>query len=324
MNRPRLSLLIPAYNAARYLPRLLSSAKAQTEPFDEICVYDDCSTDDTGAVASALGARVIRGDVNKGCSAGKNILANCVDTEWIHFHDADDELLPNFVSLARKWIRKDTHDVVLFAYARHDDETGEHLETIAFDGNALERDAKEYAIRTQINPFCGLYRRSAFIEAGGYDEDPTVLYNEDSAFHIRMAFAGLQFTAENEVSIINYRVGNSMSAGSAKRCAIAQYHVLLRTLERAGSRQYTRALADKLWGLSGVLGSLGAWTEAENAAKRAAILHPPGRASGAPWFQALARINPVFALRFREAAIRALKPELRKESAPARDRVASR
>ncbi|MFM7345025.1 MAG: glycosyltransferase, partial [Tagaea sp.] len=48
---------IPAYNAAKYLPRLLASAKAQTEPFDEICVYDDCSTDETGTVAAALGMK---------------------------------------------------------------------------------------------------------------------------------------------------------------------------------------------------------------------------------------------------------------------------
>lgn len=311
MTRPRLSLLVPAYNAAKYLPRLLGSAKAQTDPFDEVWVYDDCSTDETSAVARALGAKVIKGSVNKGCSAGKNVLARTVDTEWIHFHDADDELLPNFVSLARSWIARDAHDVVLFAYGRRDDETGEHLGTITFDRAALERDARDYAIRRQINPFCGLYRRQAVLEAGGYDEDPLILYNEDSAFHIRLAFANLRFSAEDEVSIVNYRVGNSMSASSARRCAIAQYHVTMRTLEQPEAARYSRAIAHKLWSLCGVLGSLGAWTEAEAAALRAATLHPPPPESGAVWFQALARVNPVFALRLREATIRALKPSLR-------------
>ena len=55
MSGPSLSLLIPAYNAARFLPRLLASAHAQTDRFDEIWVYDDCSTDDTAAVAASLG-----------------------------------------------------------------------------------------------------------------------------------------------------------------------------------------------------------------------------------------------------------------------------
>jgi len=91
-----LALCIPAYNAAAYLPRLLTSAVNQAIPFTEILVYDDCSTDSTAAIARSYGANVISGSVNKGCSFGKNALAEKTTCEWIHFHDADDELLPNF------------------------------------------------------------------------------------------------------------------------------------------------------------------------------------------------------------------------------------
>src|SRR3954449_761219 len=93
-----LALLIPAYNAAHFLPRLLSSAQAQSVPFDEIWVYDDCSTDDTAAVAESYGAKVVRGAVNIGCSVGKNELAKRTSCNWLHFHDADDELKPGFVA----------------------------------------------------------------------------------------------------------------------------------------------------------------------------------------------------------------------------------
>src|SRR5690348_347154 len=86
---PTLALCIPAYNAGRYLPRLLRAAHAQEgPPFDEILVYDDCSTDDTAAIAGAYGATVIRGDVNRGCSFGKNQLAQRAVSDWIHFIDA--------------------------------------------------------------------------------------------------------------------------------------------------------------------------------------------------------------------------------------------
>src|SRR5690349_18353005 len=102
--RPSLALLIPAYNAEPYLPRLLDSAAWQSEPFDEIWVYDDCSTDNTVALAEQYGARVLRGDVNRGCSHGKNQLAAATACDWIHFHDADDELMPNFVERARAWM----------------------------------------------------------------------------------------------------------------------------------------------------------------------------------------------------------------------------
>lgn len=315
MNSSTLSLLIPAYNAERFLPRLLASARAQTVPFDEIWVYDDCSTDDTANVARALGANVISGEVNRGCSAGKNALASKAGTGWLHFHDADDELLPQFSATARKWIERDEHDVVLFAYARRDDATNEDLGNVVFDKTALETDARAYAIRQIINPFCGLYRRQTFIECGGYDEDPQVLYNEDAAFHIRLAFAGLRFSSDDEVSVVNYRVSQSMSSSNMKKCAISQYHVMRKTLERDGSHRYSREISERLWGLSGLLGSLDAWSEAEQAALLASRLHPPSASSGSVWFRALASINPGIALRVRESAIRMLKPQMRSRSA---------
>src|SRR6202030_2278993 len=113
-----------AYNASAHLPRLLASAAAQSEPFDEIWVYDDASGDDTAGVAERLGARVVRGAVNKGCSVGKNVLASQTAATWVHFHDADDELLPNFVTLARRWMADGRHDVVLFPYEERDEASG--------------------------------------------------------------------------------------------------------------------------------------------------------------------------------------------------------
>ena len=83
--RQTLALCVPAFNAARQLPRLLAAAQGQTVPFDEILVYDDGSADDTGAVAEASGARVIRGDVNRGCAVGKNALAEAARSDWLHF-----------------------------------------------------------------------------------------------------------------------------------------------------------------------------------------------------------------------------------------------
>ena len=99
-----LALCIPAYNAALLLPKLLTSAREQAIPFDEILVYNDCSTDNTAEVARQYGATVVEGDVNSGCSTGKNRLAEVATSDWLHFHDADDDLLPNFTTVAHRWI----------------------------------------------------------------------------------------------------------------------------------------------------------------------------------------------------------------------------
>ncbi len=309
--RATLALLVPAYNAAAFLPRLLRSAASQAIPFDAVWVYDDCSIDDTAAVARAHGANVLAGAVNKGCSAGKNALAARVEADFLHFHDADDALLPNFTTLAHRWIAGGAPDVVLFAYEYRDDATDALLLTRTFDPAAAAADPRAYAIREQINPFCGLYRRSAYLAAGGYDEDPAVLYNEDVAFHVAMAFAGLSFGAEPEVSIVHTRRGGAKSGANRLKCIRAHFAVLRKTLARPGADAYRTALAAKLWQVAGLLGAEGDWATADEAVGIAARLAPAPPSAGARWFRAMARVSPTAAMRAREAAIRTFKPSLR-------------
>lgn len=315
MPDPTLALAIPAYNAAWCLPRLLTSAAAQAVPFDEILVYDDQSSDDTAAVAEAHGARVVRGDVNVGCSAGKNRLAEKASSEWIHFHDADDELKPDFVERARVWMAQgeDAPDIVLFSYEERGGETGELLSIRTFDDAALREDAVAYTIREQINPFCGLYRRSAFLAAGGYDLDPAVLYNEDVAFHCRMARAGLRFAADPAVTVVNYRYGNSMSQANLDRCIRAHVAVLTKAARESDAR-YHPLIAEKLWAAAGVAGSYLVWDVADEAARQARALGSKAPQTGGRLFAWTARVSPRIALRAREHAIRRLRPHLRRDA----------
>lgn len=311
MSRQSIALLIPAYNAGSFLPRLLRSAQAQSEPFDQIWVYDDCSTDDTAEVAARFGAQVLRGKVNRGCSAGKDALARHVEVDWLHFHDADDELLPNFVSLARNWIAGDCPDVVLFDYDYRDEDTNELLSRRAFDHEQLSEDPRSYAIREQINPFCGLYRRSAFLAAGGYQDPPEMLYNEDVACHIRLAFSGLTFGAENEVSIINYRRGGSMSGANQLKCLQSHFAVMRHTLAHPDAGPYLGDIAMKLWAVAGALAAYDDWENARKAIVMATEIGPPAVSAGSPIFRVMARLDPQMALRLRERWIRLAKPYLR-------------
>ena len=311
MARPTLAMLIPAYNAAEFLPRLLDSAARQTKPFDEIWVYDDCSSDDTAAIAQRYGARVVRGDINRGCSHGKNRLAAETQCDWIHFHDADDELMPNFVERASFGSTDGRFDVVLFAYEERDDRTGKVMDRRHFDPVAIAEDARAYTIRHQINPFCGLYRRELFLRAGGYDEDPTVLYNEDVALHTRLAFHGLSFAADETVTVINHRRGDSMSAANQLKCLQAHYQVLRKAAAFEGADQYACDIAWKLWIAVGGLAAQLDWRTAEEAARLALRLAGPSSVPTSGLFRTLCYTSPNLAIRVREWSIRALKPALR-------------
>ncbi|MDB9347424.1 glycosyltransferase family 2 protein [Nodularia spumigena] len=311
MKNLTLALCIPAYNAASFLPRLLKSAVAQTVPFDEIWVYDDCSSDNTGDIAKEFGAKVVHGDINRGCSYGKNVLAEKTSCEWLHFHDADDELYPNFVEQARKWmVLENPPDVVLSNYEWRDNDTKKLLNIRNFDDEALAQDPIAYTIKEQINPFCGLYLRESYLRAGGYDTDPLVLYNEDDAFHCRLARAGLKFRSDSTITVINYYRSNSMHKANLLKCARAKYHVLRESAEALGDK-YNLEISEKLWGTAGVSGSYLDWDNADNCVKLAMELTGRIPVNSSALFKFLCMINPYLVIRVREYCIRFLKPQLR-------------
>jgi glycosyltransferase involved in cell wall biosynthesis len=305
-----LALLIPAYNAANFLPRVLRTASAQTRPFDEIWVYDDCSTDDTAKVASQLGAKVVRGDVNRGCSHGKNTLASLTKCDWMHFHDADDELLPGFVARAHQWMEKDANDVVVFGCAQRSEATGQYESSAIHDAQSLSADPVGYTIRTKINANCGLYRRSAFLAAGGFDTDPEVLYNEDVAMHCSLARAGLRFTADPEVMMIYWRREGSMSNANQVKCSQAQYKVLSKSNAFDRVHKYRAEIAERLWDVATASASFLDWETADASGRLAFQLD--GRAkSQTRLFNVLSLAGPKIALRVREWLIRLTKPQYR-------------
>lgn len=309
-----IALCISAYNSAWCLPRLLQSAHAQTIAFDEIWVYDDASTDETTSVAQQYGAQVVLGESNRGPGYGRNQLASNIRSEWIHFHDADDLLMPNFVESAQPWLQNLSVDIVLFSYHERDEESGVTIATRVFDDQELRRDPCSYTIREQINPFAGLYRKSAFLLAGGFDEDPSNLYSrysEDIEFHIRLAFAGFKFAAAPEIATINFRRSTSTSQINGLKCVQALVAIMEQTALRYDSKRYYVEIANKLWGAAALLAAYLDWPTADHAVRLALTLAPVEAVKLSTFFRSLCRVSPEAALRFREGLVRTFKPSLR-------------
>ena len=91
----KVSVIVCAYNAGRYLPRAIESILNQTLAPNEIIIVDDGSTDDTKAVINAYkdAVRYIYQD-NAGPGSARNTGIKAACSEWIAFLDADDEWLP--------------------------------------------------------------------------------------------------------------------------------------------------------------------------------------------------------------------------------------
>jgi glycosyltransferase involved in cell wall biosynthesis len=87
----KISVLIPCYNAARYLSEALESAFAQGLPLHEVVVVDDGSTDETERVVAAFGERVqYHRQTHAGIGTARNRALELSSGELIAFLDADD------------------------------------------------------------------------------------------------------------------------------------------------------------------------------------------------------------------------------------------
>jgi hypothetical protein len=96
---PRLSILVPTWNAATTVERALDSILAERAIPLEIVVVDDASTDGTADLVAAIAERdprivLLRLPANGGVSNARNRGLEIVRGEWLAFLDADDLLLP--------------------------------------------------------------------------------------------------------------------------------------------------------------------------------------------------------------------------------------
>lgn len=98
MSKPAVSILIPTYNYARYLPEAIESVLAQDFTDFELIVADDCSTDNTEAVCREYERkdsriRFVRHEKNLGMVENWNWCLQQAGGRYIKYMLADDKFL---------------------------------------------------------------------------------------------------------------------------------------------------------------------------------------------------------------------------------------
>ncbi len=119
---PRVSILIPAYNAEAWIADTIRSAMGQTWPRTEIIVVDDGSTDQTLAVArqfESQGVHVV-GQKNQGASAARNHAFSLSQGDYIQWLDADDLLAADKIARQMEMVRRgvDKHTLLSSPWGR--------------------------------------------------------------------------------------------------------------------------------------------------------------------------------------------------------------
>lgn len=157
MERHKFGIVIPALNEAATIARVVAGASQFGLPI----VVDDGSDDETGALAAAAGATIVRHAVCQGYDAALNsgfARANAMGCEYVITMDADDQHDP---TVLKSFIQalKDGADTVI-GVRDHRQRAAEHI--FAWAG------ALKWAIR---DPLCGMkaYRMNVYRELGHFD-----------------------------------------------------------------------------------------------------------------------------------------------------------
>jgi glycosyltransferase involved in cell wall biosynthesis len=180
---PAISVIMPVYNAERYLAEALDSLLAQTFRDFEVILIDDGSTDDTVAILDRYSARderirLIRRP-NTGLTKALNECLKLARGEFVARMDADDVCAPARLEKQVAYLRNHP-DVVLLGGA---------YELIDGGGRFLRRVIQpqddvtlQQICLTGRNPMChplAMMRREAILKAGGYDESYLVAQDLD-------------------------------------------------------------------------------------------------------------------------------------------------
>ena len=110
------SILIPCFNAERWIEQAIESALAQTWPEKEVVVVDDGSTDHSLDIIKGFDGR-IRWETgpNRGSNATRNRLLELARGDWLQYLDADDYLLPKKLARQIEFAREHPNVDVIYS-----------------------------------------------------------------------------------------------------------------------------------------------------------------------------------------------------------------
>jgi hypothetical protein len=237
MKMPELvSILIPAYNADRWISQSISSALAQSWERKEIIVVDDGSTDNTLKIARSFDCNKVKvvATHNGGASRARNIALAHAQGTYIQFLDADDLLGVDKLSRQLQGADPGSHSRTLLTAA-----WGfffEHPHRMAFKSDSLWENLlpvdwilRKFSDGAWMNPAVWLVSRRLVELAGPWDERLSSSGDDDGEYMCRLVKSSktVKFVPEARSY---YRIGNLGSLGlSSKKSTKALEALLLGT-----------------------------------------------------------------------------------------------
>lgn len=207
------SVLIPCYNAARWIGEALDSVFAQHGVALQVIVVDDGSTDDSASLVTRDFPRVeLVRTRNGGQCHARNVGLQYARYNLIQFLDADDWLLPDKIARQVNRMTETGADIIYSDWCRQSEQPDGTKNIGEPVVRQLEADAACELVRGSWSPpHAYLFRREIIDRAGGFPE--SYLYTGDARFAIECALRGARFAREPGV-LAMYRIHPQQLSGS--------------------------------------------------------------------------------------------------------------
>jgi GT2 family glycosyltransferase len=280
--------VIPTWNRADLLTRILEDLRQQTYPIQQIVVVDNGSTDDSAAIAEAAGALTIRLPSNLGFAAAVNRGWALSSTEWIAVLNNDVKLPPNWLSTVVEQARQQGASFATgkLLDSKNRDRIDGTFDLVSLAGATWRcgngrRDGPEWSFpqRIQFAPFTAVLLCRSALSDVGYLDERFGSYLEDVDWGFRCAAQGL--TGVYVPAAVAFHTGSATLGAWRKATVrlISRNQMLIYCKHLRGGKRWPAAVGQLLWlllafrrgtGLAAIQGKIdayrnyAAWSSQEN------------------------------------------------------------
>ncbi len=203
-SKPEVSVVMPAYNAEKYIGAAIESILTQTFNQFELIIVNDASTDNTKNIISSFSKQdpriiVIQNETNLGIAGSRNRGLQTARGKYIAWQDADDLSCGERLEKQYAFMENNPAVAIVGAYLEFFDETGSlHVRKYATEDHALRCKIFRYSPVAQP---VAMIRKKCVDEAGEYDLRYPPAEDIDMSFRLGMKY---QFANIPEV-LLKYR-----------------------------------------------------------------------------------------------------------------------
>lgn len=183
LKKEMISVIVPVYNAEKYLDRCLKSLTEQSYTNLEILLIDDGSTDNSSQICRNWCRKDSRikllSQKNQGVSAARNLGLDHVSGEFIAFVDADDWVMLQMLEKQLNCLKKEQSNIVLCGFCEKKEENTENKSGDKIEKTDIPENRDARCITVDVKTYTGQYLLQ------GHNRCWSVLFQREAVGHVR-------------------------------------------------------------------------------------------------------------------------------------------